>query len=104
MNAARTTTLAMLACTAASANDVPGPIVCTPNPVACEPRAFNRLDPEVQRLLVERQLAMQPPYWTTVYFYWPSLGERELQALQIRYLEKLLAREKEKAKRLAAEE
>jgi hypothetical protein len=55
-------------------------------------------------LLVERQLAMQPPYWTTVYFYWPSLGERELQALQIRYLEELLAREKEKAKRLAAEE
>jgi hypothetical protein len=105
MSTTRLLSLAVLACAAgASAQERPTPIVCTPKPVACAPRPLDRLDPQLQRLLVERQLEKQPPYWTTVYFYLPALNERELQELQIRYLEELLAREKEKAKRLAAEE
>lgn len=104
MNAARLRALVALAAVAgaAAATADDGPIVCTPQPVVCKPQAANRLDPQLQRLLVERQLAKAPPYWTTVYFYLPALDERELQELQIRYLEELLAREK--AKRVAADQ
>lgn len=102
MNALRILGLAMLVAAAtASAGDPLPPLVCTPRPIACEPSASRRIDPQLQRLLVERQLQTQPPYWTAVYFYVPALGEREQLELQIRYLEELLAREKEKARRLA---
>ena len=80
------------------------PIVCMPSPIACEPRSLDRFDPRVQRLLVERDLRAQPRYWTTVYFYLPALDERELQELQIRYFEELLARARAKAEKLAVEE
>jgi hypothetical protein len=107
MNATRTLAPLMLASIAAVAvADHPAPIVCMPRPVACEARAIDRLDPSLQRLLVEQQLQSQPTYWTTVYFYLPPLGERELEELQIRYLEELLARKRgeAEAKQRAAED
>ena len=105
MNATRTLAVAMLATSfMAWAGEPPAPIVCTPQPIACEPRALDRLDPMLQRQLVERQLQTQPPYWTTVYFYLPPLGHRELEELQIRYLEELLARRREQARQRAADD
>jgi hypothetical protein len=68
-----------------------------PQPVACASGTIDRLDPSLQRQLVEQQLNSQPPYWTTVYFYLPPLGDSELEELQIRYLEELLARHKARA-------
>jgi hypothetical protein len=87
---------------AAVATAQPPPIVCTPNPIACERAPVDRFDPAFQRFLVERRLELQPSYWTTVYFYLPPLEQRELQELQIRYLAELLAREQ--AKQRAAED
>jgi hypothetical protein len=102
MNALRTLTLPALFCAAAaSAGDLPPPLVCTPEPPTCEPRAVAPLGPQLQRLLVEWQLQSQPPAWTAVYFYLPMQDERESLELQIRYLEQLLSREKAKAEQLA---
>ena len=85
-------TLALATSTAAAES----PLVCTPNPIACEPAPAGRFDPAFQRLLVERKLELQPQYWTTVYFYLPPLEPRELQELQIRYIAELLKREEAK--------
>lgn len=99
MNRTRTLPLLLLASGISIAvADAPAPIVCMPQPVACEPRALDRLNPALQRKLVEQQLDAQPSYWTTVYFYLPPLGDRELEELQIRYLEDLLARQKAKSR------
>jgi hypothetical protein len=87
--------LTSLAFAASAAADSP-PIVCTPNPISCEPAPAGRFDPAFQRFLVERKLELQPTYWTTVYFYLPPLESRELQELQIRYLAELLKREETK--------
>jgi hypothetical protein len=104
MNALRLALLAAVLGPAVAVGGDPAPLVCTPQPLACEPSAASRVDPQLQRLLVERQLQAQPERWTAVYFYLPVLDERELLELQIRYLEELLLREKAKAKRLSAEE
>ena len=107
MSATRSLPLVLLLSSfAVAASELPAPIVCMPQPVSCVPRPIDRLDPSLQRQLVERQLQSQPPYWSTVYFYLPPLGERELEELQIRYLEELLARQKAKAeaRQLAAED
>jgi hypothetical protein len=101
MNAAPALFLATFALAASAAADTP-PIVCTPNPIACEPAPASRFDPQFQRFLVERKLELQPSYWTTVYFYLPPLEARELEELQIRYIAELLAREEAK-QRAAAE-
>lgn len=82
-------TLALAASTATAES----PLVCTPDPIACERAPADRFDPAFQRFLVERKLELQPSYWTTVYFYLPPLEQRELQELQIRYLAELLKRE-----------
>lgn len=96
MNPLRTLPLALLLISV-TAQTAPPPIVCMPQPVACAPQTLDRLDPAVQRQLVEQQLNSQPNYWTTVYFYLPPLDDGALEQLQIRYLEELLARHKAKA-------
>jgi hypothetical protein len=96
MNPLRISVLALLVMSA-TVQAVPPPIVCMPQPVACGPQTLDRLDPAVQRQLVEQQLSSQPNYWTTVYFYLPPLDDGALEQLQIRYLEELLARHKAKA-------
>lgn len=88
---------------AASAAAAEPPIVCTPNPIACERAPAGRFDPAFQRFLVEQKLELQPQYWTTVYFYLPPLEQRELQELQIRYLAELLKGGEAKQPAAAAE-
>jgi hypothetical protein len=100
MNLVRTLLLTLVVLSAA-ATAAPPPIVCIPQPFACKPGELDRLDPSLQRQLVEQQLKSQPAYWTTVYFYMPPLDDSALEELQIRYLEELLARHKAKAEATA---
>lgn len=89
---------ALLGCVTATASDL-SPIVCTLNPVVCESVASSRFDAQLQRLLAEQKLQLQPTQWTMIYFYMPVVVEdREIAEFQIRYLEELLAREKAKLK------
>jgi hypothetical protein len=101
MNAS-TLLLATLAVAASAAAQEP-PIVCMPDPIACQRVPRDRFDPAFQRFLVEQKLELQPQYWTTVYFYLPPLEQRELQELQIRYLAELLRREPPKQPAAPAE-
>jgi hypothetical protein len=89
---------ALLALPLVAAAEDPKPVhlVCSPKPLVCTSSA--RFDPLTQQLLVRKQLDDQPKGWSVIFLYVPVTDTRELEELQIRFLDELLKRESAPAK------
>ena len=97
--------LAMLVVEAALATDVR--VVCTSRPTICTTFGDDttRFDPFVQHLLVQRELARLPKDWQITSFYVPyRVDPRELEEIQIRYLDQMNQRREMQAAMEAAAE
>ena len=80
----------LFACDVALADQVR--VICTSRPTICTTfgAGTDRYDPLVQHLLVRRELDRLPRNWRRHDFYLPYTVEpRELEELQIRYLDQL---------------
>jgi hypothetical protein len=87
-------TLLTLPLIAAADDPQPVHLVCSPKPLVCTSSA--RFDPLMQQLMVRKQLEGQPKGWSVIFLYVPVTDARELEELQIRFLDELLKREQTK--------
>jgi len=101
----KTRALAMLATAAlpfVAAADEPQPVrlVCSPHPplICASFSTSGRFDPLMQQLMVRQQLDGQAKGWGVIFLYVPNADPRALEELQIRFLDELLARERNASK------
>jgi len=97
----RTRALALLAAVASplvTAADTPQPVrlVCSPQPplICASFSTTGRFDPLMQQLMVRQQLDGQAKGWGVIFLYVPNTDVSALEELQIRFLDELLARER----------
>jgi hypothetical protein len=97
----RTRAFAMLAAAAlplVTAADEPQPVrlMCAPRPplICASFSTTGRFDPLMQQLMVRQQLDGQAKGWGVIFLYVPNADTRALEELQIRFLDELLARER----------
>jgi hypothetical protein len=74
--------------------------MCSPHPplVCASFSTTGRFDPLMQQLMVRRQLDGQAKGWGVIFLYVPNADPRALEELQIRFLDELLARERNAGK------
>jgi hypothetical protein len=94
--------LATAALPLVTAADEPPPVrlMCSPHPpLICASFSTNgRFDPLMQQLMVRQQLDGQAKGWGVIFLYVPNADPRALEELQIRFLDELLARQRDAGK------
>lgn len=98
----KTRALALLALAAVPlvtvADEPPPPVrlMCSPHPplICASFSTTGRFDPLMQQLMVRQQLDGQAKGWGVIFLYVPNADPRALEELQIRFLDELLARER----------
>ena len=101
----KTRAFAMLAAVAlplVTVADEPQPVrlMCAPRPplICASFSTTGRFDPLMQQLMVRQQLDGQAKGWGVIFLYVPNADTRALEELQIRFLDELLARERNAGK------